>query len=445
MKRLVADKLIEWRDSPRRMPLIVRGARQVGKTYSVLEFGQSAFAGHVHHIDLELRRDAHAAFATDVRPDIILRRLEAILGTEVVPGRDLLFLDEIQACPRAITALRYFCVLMPELHVVSAGSLMELALVEYSTPAGCVQSLEMRPLTFVEYLWAVGDRTAADVVLAGPAATEPVAHEALLKHLRDYLFVGGMPAVVRSFVEKGAMREVFALQDAIIATHRDDFGKYGVRVDRDCLDEVLRSVARSVGRQVKYARLASGYRGETIKRCFELLVRAHVLGRVTSAGPAGLPLEASPDHGRFKAVFLDVGLMQRLNAMPHDISIASADLLSLCGGSLAEQVVGQEFLATFGDSSDAEGLHYWSRAGEARGSTAEVDYLMPMAGRAAPIEVKSGPVGKLRGLHLLLREHPQCAPGIVLSEAPFARLPEHKLAFVPIYFAGSLASCRLAL
>ena len=108
MRRLVTQKLIEWRDSPRRKPLMVRGARQVGKTYSVLDFGRTAFAGHVRHVDLELRRDAHAAFADDISPAVVLRRLQAILGMEVVPGRDLLFLDEIQACPRAITALRYF-------------------------------------------------------------------------------------------------------------------------------------------------------------------------------------------------------------------------------------------------------------------------------------------------------------------------------------------------
>lgn len=426
------------------MPLIVRGARQVGKTYSVLEFGQTAFAGHVHHIDLELRRDAHAAFAADIRPDVILRRLAAILGTDVVPGRDLLFLDEIQACPRAITALRYFYELMPELHVVSAGSLLEFALGQYAVPVGRIQSVHMRPLTFLEYLWAIDNQVAAGVVQAGPAATDPLVHQVLLRHLRDYLFVGGMPAAVRAFVERGAMREVFALQDAIIATYRDDFGKYGVRVDRDCLDEVLRALARSVGRQIKYAHLAPGYRGETIRRCFELLAGARVVERVPSASPVGLPLGASPDHGRFKAVFLDVGLMQRLNAMPHDIDIATADLLSLYEGALAEQVVGQELLAALGDSPAAGALHYWSRAGEARGSTAEVDYLVPLAGRAAPIEVKSGPAGKLRSLHLLLREYPQCAPGIVLSEAPFAQLPEHHLVFVPVYFAGSLASWRLS-
>jgi predicted AAA+ superfamily ATPase len=430
--------LIAWRDSPRRKPLLVRGARQVGKTYSVLDFGRAAFAGHVHHIDLELRRDAHAAFADDISPIVVLRRLQAILGIEVTPGRDLLFLDEIQACSRAITALRYFYELMPELHVVAAGSLLEFAVGEYSFPVGRISYLHMRPLTFVEYLWAISSQPAADVVEAGPGPTDEVIHRVLLRHLRDYFFVGGMPAAVRSFVDSGAMLDAFALQDAIVATYRDDFSKYGVRVDRDCLDDVLRSTARSVGQQVMYSRLAAGYQGQVIKRCFDLLARARVVERVPSASPAGLPVASSPGHGRFKATLLDIGLMQRLNAMPHDIDVTSASLLSLYRGALAEQFVGQELRAALKDPPMGDVLHYWSRAGEARGSSAEVDYLVAMDGRIVPIEVKSGPAGKLRSLHLLLREYPQCAPGLVLSEAPFARLPEQGLVFAPLYYAGHL-------
>jgi len=438
MRRLVDQKLMEWRDSPRRKPLMVRGARQVGKTYSVLDFGRTAFGGRVHQIDLELRRDAHAAFGEDISPPVVLRRLQAILGVEVVPGRDLLFLDEIQACPRAITALRYFYELMPELHVAAAGSLLEFAVGEHSFPVGRIDYLHMRPLTFVEYLRAIGNEPAADVVEAGPSSTDEVIHEVLLRHLRDYFFVGGMPAAVRSFVDSGAMLDAFALQDAIVATYRDDFSKYGVRVDKDCLDAVLRSTARSVGQQVMYSRLAAGYRGQVVKRCVDLLTRARVVERVPSASPAGLPLAASPGHGRFKATLLDIGLMQRLNAMPHDIDITTASLLSLYRGALAEQFVGQELRAALRDPPMGDALHYWSRAGEARGSSAEVDYLVAMKERIVPIEVKSGPAGKLRSLHLLLREYPHCAPGLVLSEAPYAELPDQGLVFVPLYYAGSL-------
>jgi predicted AAA+ superfamily ATPase len=438
MKRVVTDKLLQWRDSAARRPLVVRGARQVGKTYSILDFGRAAFSGQVHHVDLELRRDAHAAFGDDVTPATVLRRLQVILGIEVVPGRDLLFIDEIQACPRAITSLRYFHESMPELHVAAAGSLLEFALGDDSFPVGRVEPLYMRPLTFVEYLWATGNEVAADVVAAGPRAVDPAIHEALLARLREYLFVGGMPAAVQAFVDSGVLGDAFAVQDAIVATYRDDFGKYGVRVDNDCIDEVLRSVARSVGRQVKYARLAQGSRNSTIKRCFDLLAASRVVERVPSASPAGLPLGASPGAARFKATFLDVGLMQRLNGMPHDIDLATADLMGLYEGALAEQFVGQELRATLAGHPGGDGLYYWTRVGEARNATAEVDYLVTIGGRLVPIEVKSGPAGKLRSLHVLLKQYPQCAPGLVLSEGPYAELPEQQLVFAPLYFAGSL-------
>ena len=439
MKRIIAEKLMAWRDSSARQPLVVRGARQVGKTYSVLEFGRSAFSGHVHHVDLELRRDAHAAFGDDISPDVVLRRLQVILGIEVVPGRDLLFIDEIQACPRAITSLRYFHESMPQLHVAAAGSLLEFALGDDSFPVGRVQPLYMRPLTFVEYLWAMGNEAAADMVTAGPGAVDSAIHAALLARLREYLFVGGMPAAARAFVGSGVLADAFAVQDSIVATYRDDFGKYGVRVDKDCIDEVLRAVARSAGRQIKYARLAEGFRGSTVKRCFDLLAAARVVERVPAASPAGLPLGASPDTVRFKATFLDVGLMQRLNGMPHDVDLVTANLMGLYDGALAEQFVGQELRATLAGHPGGDGLYYWTRVGEAPGATAEVDYLTTIGGRIVPIEVKSGPAGRLRSMHVLLERYPHCAPGVVLSEGPYAELTEQQLVFAPLYFAGSLA------
>ena len=193
-----------------------------------------------------------------------------------------------------------------------------------------------------------------------------------------------------------------------------------------------------MGRQIKYTRLAPGSRSSTIKRCFDLLAAARVVERVPAASPAGLPLAAAPGTERFKALFLDIGLMQRLNGMPHDIDLATADLMGLYEGSLAEQFAGQELGAALAGHAVGAGLYYWTRIGETRGATAEVDYLTTFLGRIVPIEVKSGPAGRLRSLHELLARYPQCAPGIVLSGAPFAELPEQKLVFVPLYYAGAL-------
>ena len=431
MKRLITDQLSSWAQSPRRKPLLLRGARQVGKTWAVEDFGERHFGGRLRTIDLEKRRDLHRIFSDDLTVTRMLSQLELALDARIEPGRDALFLDEIQACPRAIVALRYFYEELPALHVIAAGSLIEFALGQLSFPVGRVQFLNVCPMTFLEFLWANGHGRAAEIVQRGPAPVDGVTHDLLLGRLRDYLFIGGFPEAVRLFAESGLLRDAFLAQDEVVEAYRADFGKYAPRVSRDTLDEVLTSVARTVGTQIKYSSLAEGPTIPTIKNAFTLLERAQVVHRVAAAKQVGLPLGAGTLGRRFKAIMVDLGLLHRLTGWPLDAAYATTDLLGIYRGALAEQYVGQELHA----AGDRE-LHYWSRA--AKSSTAEVDYLISIAGRPAPIEVKSGPAGRLRSMHQLLLEHPQCTPGFVLSEAPFAELPEQGLVFVPLYYAGSL-------
>ena len=431
MKRLITDQLGSWARSQRRKPLLLRGARQVGKTWAVEDFGERHFAGQLRTIDLEKRRDLHRIFSGDLTATRMLSQLELALDARIEPGRDVLFLDEIQACPRAIVALRYLYEELPDLHVIAAGSLIEFALGQLSFPVGRVQFLNVYPMTFLEFLWANGHDRAAEIVQQGPALLDDVTHELLLGRLREYLFVGGLPEAVRVFTGSGLLRDAFLAQDEVVEAYRADFGKYAPRVSRDTLDEVLTSVAQAVGTQIKFSNLAEGPTIPTIKNAFTLLERAQVIHRVAAAKQVGLPLGAGASSRRFKAIMVDLGLLHRLTRAPLDAAFATVDLLGIYKGALAEQYVGQELHAT----GERE-LHYWSRA--ARSSTAEVDYLAGSAGRMAPIEVKSGPAGRLRSMHQLLLEHPQCAPGFVLSEAPFAELPEQGLVFVPLYYAGSL-------
>lgn len=432
MERAIAKRLDEWADDPRRKPLIVRGARQVGKTWAVQDFGRRRFAGRVHTIDLERRRDLHVLFAEGLDPGRILSALESILGRTIMPGLDLVFFDEIQACPRAVTALRYFLEDIPQLHVVAAGSLLEFALGAISVPVGRVNYLWMQPMTFAEFLRGVGSDRAAEVVESGPGPVSIAVHQALLSHLRDYLFVGGMPAAVAAFAESGRLSDAFATHEDLVVSYRDDFLKYRPASDPDSLDDVLVAVANTVGEQVKWARLSARVTPPTSKRAFSLLERAQLVRRVVSVHHLGLPLGAEPGR-RFKAILADVGLMQHLRGLPATPMIVKQDLLGIHAGAVAEQFVGQELAAALGRD---EPLYYWSR--EAKSSTAEVDYVLRIGGAARAVEVKSGPAGRLRSLHLLLAQHPGAAPGIVLSEAPFAELPEQNVVFVPLYYAGTL-------
>ena len=427
MKRLIDRKLLEWKDLRRRKPLVVRGARQVGKTYSVQQLGREHFDDIVT-VDLERNRNWHAIFAGSLAAQDLLAALEVAAGTRIRPGSTLLFLDEVQACPRALLALRYLHEERPELHVVAAGSLLELALREVSVPVGRIQYLEMHPMTFAEYLWAMGNEQAAGVVLGEPRRVSPAVHEMLLDELRKYCFVGGMPESVAACAATGSIQESFVVQRELCEGYRQDFAKYAARADPDCLDAVLLGAARDVGRQIKYTRLAEGYSGPTTKRAFELLGKARVLAKVSAASPAGLPLGATASARRFKALLLDVGLWQCLCGLRADVEYARSDLLDIHQGAMAEQFVGQELLA----AQDSE-LFYWSR--DARGSSAEVDYLAVVGTTILPVEVKSGAAGRLRSMHVLLETYPNCPAGLVFSSAPYSELPEQRLSFLPLYYA----------
>jgi len=427
MRRFIENELLQWKDGARRKPLILRGARQVGKTWSLKGFGEKHFES-IALVDLERNPSLRKLFDGDLGTSRICADLEVLLKQKITAGKTLLFFDEIQACPRAITALRYFYEEMPELHVVAAGSLLEFALKDASFPVGRIQFLNLYPLCFAEYLEAIGNIPAASAVLSNPSEISPAVHELLRDELKRYFFIGGMPAVVKAFIESGSLRDAFEVQGEIVESYRMDFAKYTPQVDRYCLDAVFTSLAQCVGQQIKYARLGEGYSNPTLKKAFDALCLAQVARRIPSAAPPSLPLGASASAKVFKALMLDLGLMRYLSDMPDDVEFARSDLLAIYRGAMAEQFVGQEMLI-----SQNGGLYYWDR--QAKSSTAEVDYLAVIDGRVHPVEVKSGATGSLRSLHLFLDSYPECARALVFSDRPYADLPEQKITFIPLYSA----------
>ncbi|MEE9904840.1 ATP-binding protein [Chlorobium sp.] len=425
MLRFIDNDLRRWQEGTRRKPLILRGARQVGKTWSLKEFGNKRFAS-LALVDFERNHSLRKLFDGDLTARRLCSDLEVILQQKITPGKTLLFFDEIQACPRAITALRYFYEEMPELHVAAAGSLLEFALDENSFPVGRVQFLNLYPLCFAEYLEAIGNAPAAAAVLGNPAEISPAVHDLLREELKRYFFIGGMPAAVNAYLENNSLRDAFEVQKEIAESFRMDFAKYTPRVDRFCLDSVFTSLSQHIGKQIKYARLGEGYSNPTLKKAFDALCLAQVARRVPSADPSGLPLGATASARSFKAIMLDIGLMRHLSGMPSDIEYAKNDLLSIYRGAMAEQFVGQEMLVT-----QQGGLYYWDR--QAKSSSAEVDYLAVLNGRIHPVEVKSGATGSLRSLHLFLASYPECGRALVFSDRPYADLPEQKITFLPLY------------
>lgn len=434
MKRFVEEQVRGWKDSPRRKPLLIRGARQVGKTWFVENVVAEQFDSFVK-IDLEKRSDLHTHFAGTLDPRSILSHLE--LATDrIVPGKTLLFIDEIQACPRAIMALRYFYEEMPELHVVAAGSLLEFAFGKISIPVGRVQYLYMHPMTFYEYLLAMGKELAAEYVLQPVDTVDDAAQKIILGELRSYFFVGGMPECVKTYRDSGSMLAAFHVQSEILDSYRDDFSKYTPHMSPMCLDAVFLNVAKSVGEQLKYTRLNDGHSGQMNRKAFDLLAKARVIQKIPSCDPSGLPLGATANQKKFKASVLDIGLMQRLCQVPVELELQQENLLAMYRGKLAEQFVAQELSAWH--SSE---LFYWSR--DARGSNAEVDYLVVRAGKIYPVEVKSGRGGSLRSLHLMLEKYQNCPQGLVLYSGTSKTIPEQKLVFMPLYCVANIGDRRL--
>jgi predicted AAA+ superfamily ATPase len=431
MERLFTEKLEAWRTSPTRKPLIVRGARQVGKSYTILDFGKTRFTGKVHLVDFEKHPDWHGIFEKNLDPQRILSNLEVLLNVKITPGNDLLFFDEIQAAPKAITALRYFYEELPSMHVIAAGSLLEFAMKDISFPVGRIQLMNMHPMNFFEFLNATGKSKAAENIVSKPEKLPDTIHELLLGALRQYMFTGGMPECVKIWCERQSMADVFEVQSSLVDTYRQDFSKYAPYTDKRSLNHAMAAVAKHVGHQIKYTQLSDEFTGPTNKKAFDLLCLARVISKIRAASPISLPFAATASEKKFKSLVLDVGLMRCLNDLPANIEFMKNDLLSMYNGALAEQFAGQEFI-----SAGMQNLYYWSR--EAKSSSAEVDYLISRNNKIYPVEVKGGASGKLRSMHFILNNYPDIEQGYILSTAPYGKIPGQKLTFLPLYYAFGL-------
>lgn len=431
MKRLITKRLSDWKNNLNRKPLIVRGARQVGKTYTIKEFGEKNYKNS-YLIDLERNPELKLIFSKNKDPKRIISELELFLNRQINIKTDLLIIDEIQNAPDALASLRYFYEELPNLNLIAAGSLIEFAVKDISFPVGRVETISMHPMNFEEFLIALNKNILVDHLNNNKNKNQPeLFHEYILEELKKYFLVGGMPEAVKVYLGTGSFIAVESVHKNLMDTYRQDFSKYAGRADKRCLDEVLISSAKNVGKQTKYVNLAKDFSIPTIKNAYNLLLKANIINKVESADPSGLPLGSNVSTKIFKTIFLDIGLMNRvceLNLTPVKLK---NDLLSLYRGALAEQFVGQEML-----SAGSSQLFYWTR--NARNSSAEVDYLFSRENSVIPIEVKSGPSGKLKSMHMILKNYKNIQEGFVLSTAKYSTLPEQKIKFIPLYYTSRI-------
>jgi uncharacterized protein len=430
MERFVFSNLISWVEIQRRKPLLLRGAGQVGKTWLVEKLARDKFEFYLK-VDFEENSELVSLFSGDLNPQKICSDLELRTGIDIIAGKTLLFFDEIQICPRAIMALRYFYEKMPDLHVIAAGSLLEFAFSEISFPVGRIQSMEVHPMSFSEFLLALNYRKAAEICNNQISEVSASIHEFLLEQLRIYWLVGGMPECINEYVNTKSLKKAAEVQDEICETYRLDFNKYKPKTDINCLNAVFSTIAANVGKQIKYTGLAIDFTIPTIKKAYESLLLARIAKKVKSLSNIGIPLDVYASDKKFKNIFLDIGLMNRVMGIDYNEALSHKNLLAIYRGQLAEQFVGQEFAAATNDH-----LYYWAR--EAKNSNAEIDYLMIFEGIIYPVEVKDGPSGKLRSLHLY-RETYQPSWSVVFHAGQTGVLENEKIVFLPIYFAGAFA------
>lgn len=400
LERYVDTELIKWSESEHRKPLLLRGARQVGKTSAVRHLSER-FKYYVE-IDLNEWTDIHSLFEQGLSPQQICQQLSVIFNTPIEEGHTLLFLDEIQACPAAINKLRYFYEKMPLLHVIAAGSLLEFALRDLpSFGVGRIRSLFMYSFSFQEFLWALGKKTLSDMVAhATPENPLPdLIHSKALALLRIFLVIGGMPECVSRYVETENMLECQQILSELVISYQDDFKKYHDKIPVGLLKDVLRSVALQGQGKFVYTQVDTGYRTPLVKEALEMLCMAGLIYSVVHTDSNGVPLFAEAKEKYKRYIFMDTGLLQRVLELDLTDVLVSNDLRLVNRGALAEVFVGTELVKNRPLYLN-DNLYCWHR--EKKDSNAEVDYVVSSNGTIYPIEVKSGTRGSMQSLRIFL-------------------------------------------
>jgi len=415
MYRTLLSHLEEWKDSKKRKPLLLRGARQVGKSWLVKELGKS-FPNFVE-INFESRPKLKKIFEEDLTPEHLIPRLSAVVKKPIIPGKTLLFFDEVQQVPNAITSLRYFYEQMPELHVVAAGSLLEFVIEKIGIPVGRIVSLYCYPLSFYEFMIATGNKHLIELIksLTEYQSLDEPLHKQALDLLSQYLAVGGMPEAVQEWIDTKNIMECVKIHRSIVDMYRQDFGKYAKTRKIEYVDMVFNSVPRFTGKKFVFSHVSQTVRARELKPALELLEKAGVVHRVSHSSGNGVPISAEENPSLFKVIYLDVGLMQAgLNAN-YSNWLVDPEQQFINKGEVAEAFVGNELLA-YSWPFERKTLNYWVR--EKHAAKAEVDYLVEKEGKVVPVEVKSGNSGSLKSMKLFLKEKKESTYGIHVSPQP---------------------------
>ncbi len=393
LNRFSEQDLKKWYHGKRRKPLVLRGARQVGKSTLVRQFAAKNNLT-LNEINLERHLYLDDVFKTlDI--ETIVKELEAVIGRNILKPDSLIFLDEIQATPHALQALRYFYEDKPDLPVISAGSLLEFTLADhyFSMPVGRIEYYHLGPMSFKEFLMGIEPELVkylSDFELH--RGMPKAAHRKLLKRQREYLFVGGMPEAVQIYVEDRSLVDVSSIHRSIADTYQDDFSKYAKHKNLALMQKVFRYIPRSLGKKLKYSNVSREEKSRNVKIVIELLANARICHQIFHSHCSGIPLYADIVEQTYKLIFMDVGMANYIcgNEWITLKDVNDNDLVN--EGGLAEQFIGQHLIRP----GEAPRLTYWLR--ESKSANAEVDYVVSRGNRILPVEVKAGKSGSLKSL-----------------------------------------------
>lgn len=384
MEREAFEELKEWKNRPNRKPMLIQGARQVGKTWLMREWGKREYE-KCAYISFADEPQAAQIFEGGYQVQAIVDAISLMSGVRVTPGNTLIILDEIQECERALQALKYLKEHAPEYHIIAAGSLLGVA-VRYrkmSFPVGQVDMLTLRPLSFREFLSAMGEHALKETIEGDNTALLSLVHEKVERYLKLYMYIGGLPEVVATYATTRDLAEVRRIQFQIIRGYENDFSKYTEGRDVPRIHAVWRAMPMQLAKENKkfvYKYVGEGARAREYEKAVEWLLLCGLLHRVRRVSKPGVPLSAYESMNAFKLYAVDCGLLSALSGLDAKSLVLGNAVFEEFKGALTEQYVLQELLCT-----SRQCISYW----EADNGTAEVDFVAQYADRVVPIEVKA--------------------------------------------------------
>lgn len=403
MKRTLYNKLIEWKNSEKRKPLILKGARQTGKTYLLTQFGNNEFE-HLHYVNFQKNRELHEIFTGNLTPARLLELLEFVLDASIDIHKDILFFDEVQDCPRALTSLKYFCEELPELALVCAGSLLGVVHSESAFPVGKVSFLNLYPMSLEEFLEALGEERSLQIIseLTSSDSIPFVVHKHLMEMVKEYMVVGGMPEVVSLYKDmrenrNNAFKQVRSKQNELITAYMGDFSKYSGKVRANEIVAVFESIPAQLAKENKKyisSQVIPGGRFSKLSSSIDWLTGAGLIYKVKITNSGELPFSGFTKENRFKLYFFDSGLLGALGGLSQKAIIMQNDLFATFKGAFCENFIAQEFMY-----ADSKPLFSWAN------NTSEIEFLKEIDGVVYPIEVKAGLSGKLKSLNVFSQKY----------------------------------------